>query len=180
MATGFSKKSHVINLPSLPRRATLLTISILVAAALTIVPFVVSEILYRKLHDTAEQAVVLSQVGSLQAPGSRLSSMESQALPLAGIEIKTAEADSSTYIWLVTSPPFGEVVETFELQNVSPLDGLMMISRIFACPPDKLFDIYDASLPGGENIRAIASYGVFQDAIQKRIWVVLTLIYLSA
>jgi hypothetical protein len=43
--------------------------------------------------------------------------MESQALPLAGIEIKTAEADRSTYIWLVSNPPFGEVVETFELQT---------------------------------------------------------------
>lgn len=174
MASGFSGKSHAVNLPSLPRRATLLTISILVVTALTVVPFVVSELLYRKLHDTAEQAVVLSQVVSLQAPDSRLSSMESQALPLAGIEIKTAEADRSTYIWLVSNPPFGEVVETFELQNVSPLDGLFMISRIFACPPDKLFDIYDTSLPGGENIRAIASYGVFQDAIEKRLTMVLT------
>ncbi len=167
MASIFSRKAHVVNLPNLPRRATFLTMCILLFAGFTIAPFIVGEMLHRKLHAAAEQAVVLSQVGSLQAEGSRLSSMESQALPLAGIEIKSAEADSPSYIWLVTSPPFGEIVETFSLQGVSPLEGLLRISRIFGCPPDKLFAIYDTSVPGGENIRAIASYGVFQEVVKR-------------
>ena len=169
MPSVLSKKSHAVYLPSLPRRATLLTIVILFGGFLAILPFVASELLYRKMQNTAEQAVVLSQVGSLQAPDSRLSSMESQALPLAGIEIRTAEAEGPTYIWLVTSPLFGEIVETFEMQNVSTIEGLRRIGRIFGCPRDKLFAIYDTSMPGGENIRAIASYGIFQDALKLRI-----------
>lgn len=161
----FPKAQHAVRLPALPRQVVFLVLLINIIGFGLTIPYIIGEWTNRTMRETVAQAGVLAQITEMQDLTGRRAMQETRALRMAGFELHTAEAAAPSLVWLVASPQPQPEFEEIDLTHAGIMSGIMASAQIFRRPPEAQFAITDRKMVNGDYVRAIASYGVWQEYI---------------
>lgn len=167
----FTRSAPSVRLPALPRRLSVMAISALMASGLMLSPFLVTEMVRTRMNEAVQQAIMLAQISHMHEFAGRRPNVATQALPLVGFEIATAEAATATQSWLVMQPSPRAAVRTVNLADMNAWRTVEIIWWIMNCPPEAVFALTNTKLPGGAHVTALTTTGLFQanarDAIKR-------------
>lgn len=167
----FTRSSPVVRLPALPRRLSLMAASLVLLIGLLLSPFLVNEMVRTRMNEAVQQAIMLAQLSPMHDFEGRRPQSATQALPLVGFEIATAEATRPMQSWLVMQPSPRKPVREFDLRQMGEWQTLQTLIWLASCPPDAVFALRNAALSGGAGITALTTTGLFQanmgDAVRR-------------
>ena len=162
---------YAVRLPALPRRITIFVLLTLLSVSFFLTPVLLVDILEKRLNQSLEQAAMLAQISDMHSLEGRRPEQATQALPLVGFDISTAEAPMPMRVWLVRSPPPSDAAMLFDMRRAGFFDVLQIAWAIVTCPPEAVFAIRNADLQGAMHVTALSTFELFQmtifDALQR-------------
>ncbi len=165
------QSQSVVRLPALPRRLTFLIWLGLLVVGLAASPFWLNEMVGTRLNQAVEQAHLLSQVSEMHRLEGRRPEKATQALPLVGFSITTAEAAMPMQTWLLRAPSARQPVRHINIDEVTAWKMLSIVWWIMTCPPEAVFGVSNHKLTDGAAVTALTTTGLFQmnvnDALQR-------------
>ena len=133
-------------------------------------PILVNETLRTRMNEAVEQAIMLAQITHMHEFEGRRPDEATQALPLVGFEIATAEAGAPMLTWLVMKPKPSKPVRVVNLAGMGKWQSLQLVWWILTCPPEAVFAVTNSQLSSGAGVMALTTTGLFQanayDAMQ--------------
>ena len=167
----FTHTSPAVRLPALPRRLSLMAASLVLVIGLVLSPFLINEMMRTRMNEAVQQAIMLAQISHMHDFEGRRPQSATQALPLVGFEIATAEATRPMQSWLVMQPTPQKPVQAIDLRQMGEWKTLQTLIWLERCPPDAVFALRNADLPGGSGVTALTTTGLFQanmgDAVRR-------------
>lgn len=158
----FFSSSSAAPLPALPRRLSLMSALTILLCGLAIIPFLIEDLVRAHFNEVVQQAHMLSQVSDMHKVEGRRPARASQALPLVGFKIHTAEKATPTQVWLVMQPQAGPPAQRFDGQELSRWQMFGTIAWIVRQEQDTVFGLQNHLLTQGRHITALTTAGLFQ------------------
>jgi signal transduction histidine kinase len=152
-----------VRLPTLPRQVIFLAIGLFSAGLFFVMPYIYAEWLNRNMSETHGLAEIMVKMAATQSDMDWQAMYETRSLRMSGIEVRASGEDNGKLTWLVVSPQPGPISRTIDLTQTGVFDGIRTLLWLMVTPSESQFAIYNGTMGKAQEVRAIASAGVWQE-----------------